>query len=65
LKTPTVFELKGAFTYLLTQIKEYNLTIRKTDISPHIRFFLADLTIKELLDGSQALAVLSISQLTT
>jgi len=53
-KTPTVFEPKGAFTYLLARIKEYNPTARKTDISPHIRSFLADPTIKELLDGSQA-----------
>jgi hypothetical protein len=52
LKFPMVFEPKGAFAHLLARIKEYNPTARKTDISPHIRSFLADPTIRELLDGS-------------
>jgi hypothetical protein len=54
LKIPTVFEPKGAFTFLLACIKEYNPAHRKTGIGPHIKSFLADPTIKELLDNSQA-----------
>jgi hypothetical protein len=47
---PTVFEPKGAFTFLLARIKEYNLTTRKLGILPHLKAFIADPIIQELLD---------------
>jgi hypothetical protein len=53
-KIPTVFEPKGVFAFLIAQIKEYNPAARKTDIGLHIRLFLANPTIKELLNNSQA-----------
>jgi hypothetical protein len=53
-KIPMVFEPKGAFTFILACIKEYNPTERKTGIGLHIKSFLADPTIKELLNNSQA-----------
>jgi hypothetical protein len=59
-KTLTVFELKGAFTFILACIKEYNPPDRKMDIGLHIKAFLADPTIKELLEDSQAPAVLAM-----
>jgi hypothetical protein len=59
-KIPTVFEPKGAFAFILACIKEYNPADRKTGIGPHIKSFLADPTIKELLDNSQAPAALAM-----
>jgi len=51
---PTVFEPKGTFASLLTCIKEYNPNARKLDITPHLKSFLADPTVKKLLDDSEA-----------
>jgi hypothetical protein len=56
-KTPTVVEPKGTFTFILARIKEYNLADRKMDIGLHIKAFIADPTIQELLEDSQAPAV--------
>jgi hypothetical protein len=39
---PMVFKPKGAFTFLLAQIKEYNLTTRKLGILPYLKAFIAD-----------------------
>ena len=44
-----VFEPNGAFSLLLSRIKEYNPTSRKMGIGPHLRTFLADPTIQEVL----------------
>jgi hypothetical protein len=59
LKIPMVFEPKGAFAFILACIKEYNPAERKMGIGLHIKSFLADPTIKELLDDSQAPAALA------
>jgi hypothetical protein len=59
-KIPTVFEPKGVFAFILARIKEYNPAERKSGISPHIKSFLADPIIKDLLDDSQAPAAPSM-----
>jgi hypothetical protein len=46
---PTVFKPKEAFSFLLSRIKEYNPNSRKTGILPHLKSFLADTTIQDLL----------------
>jgi hypothetical protein len=50
---PTVFEPKGAFSFLLSRIKEYNPTSRQTGILPHLKSFLADPIISELLKSNK------------
>jgi hypothetical protein len=57
LKIPMVFEPKGSFMYILACIKEYNPANRKSDIGLHIKAFIANPIIKELLEDSQAPAV--------
>jgi hypothetical protein len=57
---PTVFEPKETFASLLTHIKEYKPNARKSDITPHLKSFLADPTIRDLLDGSQAPTVAAV-----
>jgi hypothetical protein len=51
--TLTVFKPKGAISFLLSHIKEYNPTAQKLGILPHLKSFIADPTIQELLNDSQ------------
>jgi hypothetical protein len=52
-KIPTVFEPKGAFSFLLSCIKEYNPLSRKSGILPHLLTFIADPIIQELLNSNK------------
>jgi hypothetical protein len=54
---PAVFESKGAFSFLLSCIKEYNPSSRLTGILPHLKAFPADPAIKDLLKDEKPSAL--------
>jgi hypothetical protein len=52
-----VFKPKGAFSFLLSHIKEYNPSSRQTDILPYLKALLADPIIKDLLKDEKPSAL--------
>jgi hypothetical protein len=62
---PMVFEPKGAFSLLLSHIKEYSPTSRQTVILPHLKAFLSNPVISDLLKSKKPIAASSIPPHTT
>jgi hypothetical protein len=53
-KVPTVFDPKWFFSSLLERIKQHPPSTLKANVGPHLQSFLAEPTIKDILDSSKA-----------